>query len=73
MHRDGHVACHRTYCSVVHEHVGCDVRVRAETRLVRIYNQRFVPMAGRIALASVNLIAAAVLLLIVRQKSAPPP
>lgn len=31
-----------------------------------------IPMAGRIALASVNLIAAAILLLIVRQKSAPP-
>jgi len=31
-----------------------------------------IPMAGRIALASVNMIAAAILLLIVRQKSAPP-
>ncbi len=31
-----------------------------------------VPLGGRIALASVNLIAAAILLLIVRQKSAPP-
>ncbi len=31
-----------------------------------------IPMAGRIALASVNMIAAAILLLIVRQKSAKP-
>jgi hypothetical protein len=31
-----------------------------------------IPMAGRIVLASINLIAAAILLLIVRQKSTPP-
>jgi hypothetical protein len=31
-----------------------------------------IPMAGRVALASVNMIAAATLLLIVRQKSAKP-
>ena len=31
-----------------------------------------IPMAGRVALASVNIIAAAILLLIVRQKSAKP-
>ncbi len=31
-----------------------------------------IPMAGRVALASVNMIAAAILLLIVRQKSAKP-
>ena len=31
-----------------------------------------IPMAGRVALASVNMIAAAILLLIVRQKSAQP-
>ena len=45
VHRDGHVAYHRAYYSVPPEHVGCDVWVRAETRLVRIYNQRFVPIA----------------------------
>lgn len=45
VHRDGHVAYHRAYYSVPPEHVGCDVSVRAETRLVRIYNQRFVPIA----------------------------
>jgi hypothetical protein len=31
-----------------------------------------IPMAGRVALASVNMIATAILLLIVRQKSAKP-
>ena len=45
VHRDGHVAYQRAYYSVPPEHVGCDVWVRAETRLVRIYNQRFVPIA----------------------------
>ena len=45
VHRDGHVAYHRAYYSVPPEHVGCDVWVRAETRLIRIYNQRFVPIA----------------------------
>ena len=27
------------------EYVGCDVWVRAETRLVRLFNQRFAPIA----------------------------
>ena len=45
VHRDGHVAYHRAYYSVPPEHVGCDVWVRAETRLIRIYNQRFAPIA----------------------------
>ncbi len=45
VHRDGHVAYQRSYYSVPPEHVGCDVWVRAETRLIRIYNQRFAPIA----------------------------
>lgn len=45
VHRDGHVAYRRAYYSVPPEHVGCDVWVRAETRLIRIYNQRFAPIA----------------------------
>ena len=45
VHRDGHVAYNRAFYSVPPEHVGCAVWVRAETRLVRIYNQRFAPIA----------------------------
>lgn len=44
VHRDGHVAYQRSYYSVPPEYVGCDVWVRAESRLVRLYNQRFVPI-----------------------------
>lgn len=45
VHRDGHVAYQRSYYSVPPEYVGCDVWVRAETRLIRLYNQRFAPIA----------------------------
>ena len=45
VHSDGFVAYHRAYYSVPPEYVGCNVWVRAETRLVRLYNQRFAPIA----------------------------
>jgi transposase len=45
VHRDGHVAYQRAYYSVPPEYVGCDVWLRAETRMVRIFNQRFAPIA----------------------------
>ena len=45
VHRDGHVAFQRAYYSVPPEHLGRDVWVRAEARLVRIFNQRFEPIA----------------------------
>jgi transposase len=45
VHRDGHVAYQRAYYSVPPEHLGRDVWVRAEARLVRIFNQRFEPIA----------------------------
>ena len=45
VHRDGYVAYQRAYYSVPPEYVGCDVWVRAETRLVRLYSQRFAPIA----------------------------
>jgi transposase len=45
VHRDGHVAFRQAYYSVPPEYVGCDVWVRAETRLVRLYSQRFAPIA----------------------------
>ena len=41
VHRDGHVAYDRAYYSAPPEYVGCEVWVRAEARLVRIYNLRF--------------------------------
>jgi transposase len=45
VHRDGHVAYQRAYYSVPPEHLGRDVWIRAEARLVRIFNQRFEPIA----------------------------
>ncbi|MCF7761992.1 MAG: IS21 family transposase [Cephaloticoccus sp.] len=45
VHRDGHVAFQRAYYSVPPEHLGRDVWVRAEARLVRIFNQHFEPIA----------------------------
>lgn len=45
VHRDGHVAFGRAYYSVPPEHVGRDVWVRAESRLIRIYDQRMAPIA----------------------------
>ena len=41
VHRDGHVAYERAYYSAPPEYVGCEVWVRAEARLVRIFNLRF--------------------------------
>jgi transposase len=45
VHQDGFVAYRCAYYSVPPEYVGCDVWVRVETRLVRIYNRRFAPIA----------------------------
>jgi hypothetical protein len=45
VHRDGYVAFKHAYYSVPPEHVGRDVWVRAEARLVRIFNQHFEPIA----------------------------
>lgn len=45
VHRDGHVAYQRAYYSVPPEHLGRDVWIRAEARLVRIFDQRFEPIA----------------------------
>lgn len=45
VHRDGHVAFQRAYYSVPPEHLGREVWVRAEARLVRIFNQRLEPIA----------------------------
>lgn len=45
VHRDGYVAYQSSYYSVPPEYVGRDVWVRAETRLIRLYNQRFAPIA----------------------------
>jgi transposase len=45
VHRDGHVAFQRAFYSVPPEHLGRDVWVRAEARLVRIFNQHFEPIA----------------------------
>jgi transposase len=62
VHRDGHVAYQRAYYSVPPEHLGRDVWVRAEARLVRIFNQRFEPIAvhvraepGRFATADAHI------------------
>lgn len=62
VHRDGHVAFQRAYYSVPPEHLGRDVWVRAEARLVRIFNQRFEPIAvhvraepGRFATADAHI------------------
>jgi transposase len=40
VHRDGYVEFRRAYYSAPPEYVGCQVWVRAETRLLRIYNTR---------------------------------
>lgn len=45
VHRDGYVAFQRAYYSVPPEHLGREVWVRAETRLVRIFSQNFEPIA----------------------------
>ena len=45
VHRDGYVAFKHAYYSVPPEYLGRDVWVRAEARLVRIFNQHFEPIA----------------------------
>ncbi len=62
VHRDGHVAYDRAYYSVPPEYVGREVWVRAEARLVRLYNLRFEGIAvhvraerGRFATADAHI------------------
>ena len=62
VHRDGHVAYEQAYYSAPPEYVGREVWVRAETRLVRLYNLRFEAVAvhvraerGRFATAEAHL------------------
>jgi len=62
VHRDGHVAFQRAYYSVPPEHLGREVWIRAEARLVRLFNQRFEPIAvharaepGRFATADAHI------------------
>jgi transposase len=62
VHRDGHVAFDQAYYSAPPEYVGSEVWVRAETRLVRLYNLRFEGIAvhvraerGRFATADAHI------------------
>lgn len=62
VHRDGHVAYEQAYYSAPPEYVGREVWVRAETRLVRLYNLRFEAVAvhvraerGRFATADAHI------------------
>jgi len=62
VHRDGHVAFRQSYYSAPPEYVGREVWVRAETRLVRLFNLRMEPIAvharaepGRFATAEAHL------------------
>jgi transposase len=62
VHRDGYVAFSQSYYSAPPEYVGREVWVRAETRLVRLYNLRFEPIGvharaepGRFATAETHL------------------
>ncbi|MBI5769795.1 MAG: IS21 family transposase [Verrucomicrobia bacterium] len=45
VHRDGHVAFRQAYYSAPPEYVGREVWVRAEARVVRLYNLRLEPIA----------------------------
>ncbi|MGD1032578.1 MAG: IS21 family transposase [Opitutaceae bacterium] len=45
VHRDGYVAYQHAFYSVPPEYVGCDVWLRAETRLIRVFDQRFKSIA----------------------------
>jgi transposase len=45
VHRDGHVEVQRAYYSVPPEYLGHELWVRYDTRLVRIYNDRFEQIA----------------------------
>lgn len=62
VHRDGHIAFGQAYYSAPPEYVGREVWVRAEARLVRLYNLRFEPIGvharaepGRFATAEAHL------------------
>ena len=62
VHRDGHLAYDQAYYSAPPEYVGREVWVRAETRLVRLYNLRFEAIAvhvraerGRFATADAQI------------------
>lgn len=62
VHRDGHIAFGQSYYSAPPEYVGREVWVRAEARLVRLYNLRFDPIGvharaepGRFATAEAHL------------------
>jgi hypothetical protein len=62
VHRDGHLAYDQAYYSAPPEYVGREVWVRAETRLVRLYNLRFEAIAvhvraerGRFATADAHI------------------
>ena len=62
VHRDGHVAFRHSYYSAPPEYVGREVWLRAETRLVRLFNLRLEPIAvharaepGRFATAEAHL------------------
>ncbi len=62
VHRDGYVAFRQAFYSAPPEYVGCEVWVRAETRLVRLYNLRMDPIGvharaepGRFATADAHL------------------
>jgi transposase len=46
VHRDGHIEVARAYYSVPPEYLGRDVWVRYDTRLVRVYNDRFEQIAA---------------------------
>jgi transposase len=62
VHRDGYVAFRQAYYSAPPEYVGREVWLRAEARLVRLYNLRFEPIGvharaepGRFATAEAHL------------------
>ena len=62
VHRDGYVAFRQSYYSAPPEYVGREVWVRAEARLVRLYNLRFEPIGvharaepGRFATADAHI------------------
>lgn len=62
VHRDGHVEFAKAYYSVPPEYLGREVWVRAEARLLRVFNQRMEPIAaharvdaGRFATAQAHI------------------
>ena len=46
VHRDGHVEVAKAYYSVPPEYLGHEVWVRWDARVVRVFNQRFTPIAA---------------------------